>query len=307
MAAPPQRLFRNPFITFLLVSLSLAAGKSPVASWTFDRAKGGDPILGYSKFVPGVSGTGLRFDGQTTSVVRAADKAPRLGGAFTIEAWAAIQAYPWTWCALVNQEKDRKTGYLFGLDPEGFFGLQLAVGGTWVECRSDAPLPLYAWSHLAATYDAASGITLYRDGKPAGRKAVSGKPAFAPAADLWLGRNLTPLGLSQEVKVVAEVAYSFDGIIDEVRIHDRALGPDEIQAAHSALAPAGPALATIEAQVEVVEPMGAETFVHGRIGSNPLVARVHPRTGARVGQPLALALDTARLHAFDPETEEALA
>ena len=92
----------------------------------------------------GISGTGLRFDGQTTSVVRAAALAPRLGDSFTVEVWAAIQTYPWTWCALVNQEKDRQAGYLFGIDPEGYFGLQLAVGGAWVECRSDIRLPLYA-------------------------------------------------------------------------------------------------------------------------------------------------------------------
>jgi len=241
MAAPPRHLLRSIFLTLLLLSLSLAAGKAPVASWNFDRAKGGDPIQGYSKFVPGISGTGLRFDGQTTSVVRAAAKAPRLGEAFTVEAWAAIQTYPWTWCALVNQENDRKAGYFFGIDPEGYFGLQLAVDGKWQDCRSDVRLPLYVWSHLAAVFDASSGITLYCDGKPAGRKALTGKPVYAPPADLWLGRNLTPLGLSQEVKVVAEVAYSFDGIIDEVRIHDRALGPDEIRAVHSALAPSGPA------------------------------------------------------------------
>lgn len=229
------------FLTVLFLSWSAGASKPPAAQWSFEGAKSGDSVRGYAKFVPGVSGTALRFDGQTTSLVRAAAGAPRLGGAFTIEAWAAIQAYPWTWCAVVNQEKDHKAGYLFGIDPEGFFGLQLAVGGEWQECRSDVRLPLYSWNHLAAAFDASSGITLYLNGKAAGRKPLTGKPSFAPQSDLWLGRNLTPLGLSQEVKVVAEVAYSFDGIIDEVRIHDRSLRPEEIRATHAALAPSGPA------------------------------------------------------------------
>jgi hypothetical protein len=230
---------------FALIGLALvlagpvfAVDKPPVASWSFDKGSGADEIRGFRKFVPGIAGQSLRFDGQTTSLVRAAARAPRLGDAFTVEAWAAIQTYPWTWCALVNQEKDHKAGYFFGIDPEGYFGLQLAVDGRWQECRSDVRLPLYAWNHLAAAFDASSGITLYCNGKPAGRKALTGKPGYAPASDLWLGRNLTPLGLSQEVKVVAEVAYSFDGIIDEVRIHDRALGADETRAA---LAPSGPA------------------------------------------------------------------
>jgi|GEM_PF-2941135 len=58
MTLQHRNILRNGFLMFLLVSLSLAAGKSPVASWTFDWTKGGDPIQGYSKFVPGVSGTG---------------------------------------------------------------------------------------------------------------------------------------------------------------------------------------------------------------------------------------------------------
>jgi hypothetical protein len=241
VAASRYRHLRGGFLTVLFVSLALAADRPPAATWTFDQGKGSDQVQGYHKFVPGVAGTGLRFDGQTTSVVRAAAKAPRLGNSFTVEAWAAIQTYPWTWCALVNQERDRKAGYFFGIDPEGYFGLHLSVDGRWQEFRSGTKLPLYAWNHMAATFDAASGIKLFWNGKSAGERALAGKPVYAPAADLWIGRNLTPLGLSQEVKVVAEVSYSFDGIIDEVRIHDRVLGADEIKSTYARLAPAGPA------------------------------------------------------------------
>mgnify|MGYP006268713615 CR=1 FL=1 len=74
------------FLICLFASLASAAEKPFLASWTFDQGTNSDKTLGYFKFVPGVVGTGLRFDGQTTSVVRAAANAPRLGGAFTIEA-----------------------------------------------------------------------------------------------------------------------------------------------------------------------------------------------------------------------------
>jgi hypothetical protein len=36
------------------------------------------------------------------------------------------------------------------------------------------------------------------------------------------------------------------------------------------------------------------------------VARVDPRTAARVGQPLRLAVDPSRLYYFSPETGESL-
>jgi multiple sugar transport system ATP-binding protein len=37
-----------------------------------------------------------------------------------------------------------------------------------------------------------------------------------------------------------------------------------------------------------------------------LTARLSPRTGAKTGEPLRIAVDTARLHFFDPVTEAAI-
>ena len=222
-----------------LANAVFAADRPPVALWPFDRGAGGDEIRGYHSFVDGVAGQALRFDGQTTVVVRPAAKAPRFSGAFSVEAWVALQTYPWTWCAVINQEQERRAGYFFGVDPEGRFGLQVAVNGRWQECLSDTGLPLYAWNHLLGTFDPATGIELYLNGRRVGTKAVTGSPLFAPEADVWIGRNQTSLGLSNEIRVVAPVAFSFDGIIDEVRIYDRALAPSE--ASRTAPKPAGPA------------------------------------------------------------------
>jgi hypothetical protein len=235
-----RRLAILSFIV-VLAGLAYAADKPPVASWSFDQETGVDAILGFRKFVPGVAGNGLRFDGQTTAVVRGASKVPRLGGPFSVEAWVAIQTYPWTWCAVVNQEKDRQSGYFFGIDPEGRFGLQVAIDGQWRESRSAVRLPLYAWNHLAGTFDPASGIKLYLNGKLVGEMKTHGAPRFAPEADVWIGRNQTPLGLSEEIKVVAPVAFSFDGIIDEIRIYDRVLDAEGSAAAAALRAPTGPA------------------------------------------------------------------
>lgn len=236
-----MRRFALIGFALVLIGLALAADRPPVASWSFDKGGEADEIRGFRKFVPGIAGQGLRFDGQTTTVVRAASKAPRLRGGFSIEAWVAVQTYPWTWCAVVNQEKDRKAGYFFGIDPEGRFGLHVAVDGQWRESRSTVRLPLYAWSHIVGTFDAVSGIKLYLNGKPAGETKIVGTPRFAPAADIWVGRNQTSLGLSNEIRVVAPVAFSFDGIIDEVRIYNRVLAAGEPAAGFAAHAPSGPA------------------------------------------------------------------
>jgi hypothetical protein len=223
-----------------LAGAALAGDRPPIASWSFDQGSPADEVRGYHRYVDGVSGRALRFDGQTTAVVRAGAKMPRLTGAFSVEAWVALQTYPWTWCAVINQEKDHRAGYFFGIDPEGRFGLQIAVDGTWQECRSDAGLPLYAWNHLLGTFDPAAGLKVFLNGRLVGEKKVLGTALFAPDEDVMIGRNQTPLGLSEEIRIVAEVAYSFDGLIDEVLITDAALGGAEAAGAAARLKPSGP-------------------------------------------------------------------
>ena len=121
-----------------------------VASWSWESVTTPDRLAGFHRFAPGISGRALRSDGQTTHLIRPAAQAPRLNGPFTIEAWVAIQAYPWTWCAIANQEKNRRQGFSFSIDPNGHFGLHVAAGGQWNESRSEKPLPLYRWNHIAA-------------------------------------------------------------------------------------------------------------------------------------------------------------
>ena len=234
-----MRSFSLRVLLVLLACPALTADTTPIATWSFEKGADADAIVGLSEYVRGVAGTGLRFDGQTTAVVRPASKAPHLGEAFSIEAWVAIQEYPWTWCAIVNQEQRHEAGYFFGIDPDGRFGLHVAAGGKWQESRSDAALPLYTWNHLVATFDRATGIKLYLNGQPAGGAMVLGALRFAPDVDLWVGRNHTPLGLSHEVKVVAPVAFSFNGIIDEVKIFDGASNAADRQSHYRRLAPAG--------------------------------------------------------------------
>ena len=64
----------------------------------------------------------------------------------------------------------------------------------------------------------------------------------------------------------------------------------------------------VSARVEVVETLGSELHVHVRVGEQPLVARMDPRSAdLRPGQEIRLSVDHQRLQLFDPETEEAVA
>ena len=62
----------------------------------------------------------------------------------------------------------------------------------------------------------------------------------------------------------------------------------------------------IEAQVEVVEPMGNEVFLYLSTGKSSFVARVDPVHVPVVEQRVRLAVEIDKAHFFDPETEISL-
>ena len=63
---------------------------------------------------------------------------------------------------------------------------------------------------------------------------------------------------------------------------------------------------TVTATVEVVEPMGAEVYLHLLLGSHPMTARVGGHERPKVGQDMDLVLDMSKAHFFDPESEVAI-
>ena len=60
----------------------------------------------------------------------------------------------------------------------------------------------------------------------------------------------------------------------------------------------------LEIIVDVVEPMGTELYVHGRLGDTMFSARVPEDAAPRVGNPFALKIDPARIYFFDEKTEQ---
>ena len=116
---------------------------------------------GFTWFQSGVARKAMGFDGIRTVVKVSAGKVPNLSGGFTVSAWVALEAYPWTMLAVVDQEVKEQSGYFLGLHPEGYPGLWLAVSNRWLECRSQAKLPLYEWNHLAGVWSPDAGMRLF--------------------------------------------------------------------------------------------------------------------------------------------------
>lgn len=63
----------------------------------------------------------------------------------------------------------------------------------------------------------------------------------------------------------------------------------------------------LECNVEVTEMLGAEIFLYLTVGENPITARVDPRSQAKSGDKIKVAIDTNKIHIFDKTTEQTIA
>jgi len=70
--------------------------------------------------------------------------------------------------------------------------------------------------------------------------------------------------------------------------------------------PPGITPARVTARVDVTELMGNEVFLYLQSGKQEYVARVDPRTGARVGHEMEVVMNIDNMQLFDAETEQAI-
>jgi len=62
----------------------------------------------------------------------------------------------------------------------------------------------------------------------------------------------------------------------------------------------------IKTDVEVTELLGAEIYLYLICAGQQMVARVNPRSTAKSGDTISIAIDVQRIHVFDKETEQAI-
>ena len=62
----------------------------------------------------------------------------------------------------------------------------------------------------------------------------------------------------------------------------------------------------VEGEIDVTELMGNEIQLYIRSGEHSYVARVDPRTNARMGQHIQVVFNMGNMHLFDPDTEQAI-
>ena len=62
----------------------------------------------------------------------------------------------------------------------------------------------------------------------------------------------------------------------------------------------------LEMTVDVLEILGADQFLYGKVGVDDVIARVDPHLRVSVGEKVPLGIDARRLHLFDPDTQKTL-
>jgi len=255
-----QLSLRHRFASMLAMSMLCSApvrafsqAPAPVLAWSFDEASGdavteqvhhqSSKLFGVYRHVPGVSGEALRLDSETSGLRVAGAGLPQLQSGFAAEAWIVINAYPWNWVPIVDQRRGEKAGFLFGIDSFGHLGLQAATGGGWEFVTGQEQLPLKQWVHVAASYSAANGMELFVNGKEVRSRPVQGDFIPANGEDLLIGRARDAMLPSQWLHPKFPVLYSFDGILDEVKLFDQPLTMQQVQDQYASLhAPQGDVL-----------------------------------------------------------------
>jgi hypothetical protein len=159
-------------------------------------------------------GNALSFNG-TSSIVRVASSASlNVGGAMTLSGWIRPTASQAGWRTLLARQAD--VYFLMAGSDAGT--LRPAGGGTMGTSvnyvTGPTALAVNAWTHVAVTYDGAM-LRMFINGTQVSARA-NGGVIPATTNPLWIGGN-QPYG------------EYFQGLIDDVRVYNRALTALDIQ------------------------------------------------------------------------------
>jgi hypothetical protein len=200
------------------VSNTAPGGPPPIAAYSFDAGAGTvatdlsgsghhGTLINGPTWVAGHTGSALSFDGVNDYVqVSTLPPLPQ----WSISAWVRSPAAPTT-----GNSHPIFRGNNFHINwnhPSGTFrgGVALKIGTTWF-AASFGPLAANTWYHLAASYDGET-LRTYTNGNPV---TTNTSPSGPPntGVTLRLGSNGSAF---------------FAGVIDDVRIYNRALAPNEV-------------------------------------------------------------------------------
>ena len=173
----------------------------------------------------------MRLDGFTTCVRKKTNDITWPEKEFSVEAWVALGNYPWNWCPIITTESDEIKGWRLMLGPLGQISLQVAIGEQWVSCSTGQEvMPLRTWMHIVGVYEANKQIKLYVNGKPIVSVPIQGQLRYPRNIKCKIGMVAAPEKPSDIHRTWGTIAtyYGIDGIIDELKVYDHILTPDDV-------------------------------------------------------------------------------
>ena len=190
-----------------------------VAYWKFDDGSGNTAtdsaginhgtLSGDPTWTAGRISGALNFDGDG-DYVSVGPVAPLAGNTVTAQAWIRTSEYAGIWNPVLTQNAGN--GYYFYIS-SGRPAFYIVVGAAYVQAISQDAINPNEWCHVAGTNDG-SNLKLYVDGQ---LKDSDNSTGF--------------LGVSSNAYIGCEPASSlyFNGLIDDVRIYNRAVSESEFQ------------------------------------------------------------------------------
>ena len=173
-------------------------------------------FMGDPQWATGIFGGAMDLDGDGDYLDAGTNEVlNNLSDAITVSAWVNIRSVTTTWMGIVMKGE---TAWRLGVNGDttgvhwGFTGGDRG----WQAANSVTELPFGEWHHIAGTYDRSVGGTVWIDGVA---ETVNPDPD-------GVRTNEQPLLLGENPEALGRL---FDGLIDEVRIYNKALTGAQIQ------------------------------------------------------------------------------
>jgi len=224
----------------LVVYFSFDAGEGDIAQDHSEYENNGT-IKGGIEWVDGQHGKALKFDGTTGFIEIPHADSLNIESAFTVENWGypidivreQVVAEKGFWAGSWLSHIKTVRGYVFAIAASGWSPI-------WLATSADSAFEAEKWYHMAMTWDGTSR-KLYINGQLDGEDGPGGADLPENTQSLYIagGRG----------------NYYYDGIFDEIRIWNRALSGEELEASMDMGAE----------QVKTVEPSGKLPITWGTI------------------------------------------
>ena len=203
--------------------------QSLVGHWMFDQAGGTTAIdsstmgndgslVNGPVWTDGIVGGALSFDGNDDYVNCGSGQSLNLTGSLTIAAWINPESFGQKGWGRIVDRGTGSSGFSFFVEKRSKTIAYVIYGGKLVKSNRNV-VELNKWQHVAAVYDSSTNtVTFYVDGHTAGNVSYKTAPPASEDAPLVIGIR------------GYDMNRGFDGLIDDVRVYNRALTVAEIAA-----------------------------------------------------------------------------